>query len=60
MHTYKNKLPLTVLLKCEIADECCIRRCFETMWIKTVVSFVNIVKSKACLNIYTDVAFQGL
>lgn len=30
------------------------------MWIKTVVSFVDTVKSKACLNIYVDVAFQGL
>ena len=30
------------------------------MWIKTVISFVDIAKSKACLNIYIDVAFQGL
>lgn len=30
------------------------------MWIEIVVSFIDIVKSKACLNIYVDMAFQGL
>lgn len=30
------------------------------MWIEIVASLIDIVKSKACLNIYTEVAFQGL
>lgn len=30
------------------------------MWIEIVASFIDIVKSKACLNICIDVAFQGL
>lgn len=33
---------------------------FKPMWIEIVASFIDIVKSKACLNIYIDGAFQGL